>query len=175
MVLHDYNGSGSWSRAAIQARYDKLARQLQVAEPWELRPHEIVSATNRWVYPIMDCVIEGVGRGDVACIELGVEFIEQDQTFPFGRTLKSNTARALRRVGLTAVQQERVRKRVMEMLIADHTPREYREYAKLARRIGLGEWWGRVQGRLNLANPYFLRYYDYFRRHVMGYEPETAE
>jgi len=169
MVLRDYNGSGRWSRKAIQAYYDQLARRFRVAIPSDIRPNELVSVDIHWVYPVMFRVIEGIGRGDIACIEIGVEFIEEDQTFPFGRILKSNTARALRHVELTAAQKERIRKRVMEMLIAGHTPREYRQYAKLARKIGLGEWWTLAQGRLDLAKPYIRHYYDYFRLHVVGY------
>ena len=175
MVQHDYNGPGRWSREAIQARYDELARRLWVAEPCDLRPMEVTSGNSRWVYPVMFRVIEGIGQGNAACIELGVEFIEEDRPFPFGRILKSNTARALRRAELTPGQKERIRKRVIEMLIAGNTPREYREYAKLARRIGMGDWWARAQSRVDLANPYVRRYYDYFRQHVVGRESSGAE
>jgi hypothetical protein len=175
MVLHDYNGSGRWSRESILARYNELARRLQIKDLSDLRPKETTSADNRWVYPVMQRVVEGIGRGDVACIELGVEFIEEGQPFPFGRTLKSNTARALRRAELTVAQRERIRKRVIEMLIAGHTPREYRQYAKLARKIGLGDWWARAQGKLDLAIPHVRHYYDYYRQHVVGREPGTAE
>jgi hypothetical protein len=168
MVLHDYNGSGRWSRKAILAYYDQLARRLRVAVPSDIRPMELVSADVHWVYPVIDRVIEGIARGDIACIEIGVEFIEEDQTFPFGKRLKSNAARALRRAELTASQKERIRKRVMEMLIAGHTPHEYRQYAKLARKIGLGEWWAQALGRVDLAKPYVRRYFDYFRLHVVG-------
>ncbi len=38
-----------------------------------------------WIYPIMDQVIAGVERGDKACIAIGIEFIEEDQHFPFPR------------------------------------------------------------------------------------------
>jgi hypothetical protein len=168
MVLRDYNGSGRWSRKSILAYYDQLARRLRVAVPLDLRPMESVSADIQRVYPVMDRIIEGIGRGDVACIEIGVEFIEEDQTFPFGKRLKSNAARALRRAELTSRQKERIRKRVMEMLIAGYTPHEYRQYAKLARKIGLGEWWAQAQGRVDLTRPYVRRYHDYFRRHVVG-------
>ena len=175
MALLDYNGSGRWSREAIQARYDEFARRLRVAEPSDLQPMETASADNRWVYPVMERVIEGIGRGDVACVELGVEFIEEDRTFPFGRILKANAGRALRHAELTETQKERIRKRVVEMLIAGHTPREYRQYAKLARKIGLGKWWAWAQDRLNLSSPYVRHYYDYFRQHVVGCEPVVAE
>lgn len=74
-------------------------------------------------------------------IEIGVEFIEEDVRFRFGRVIKSNTARALRRAELTSKQVERVRTRVAHMLIAEHVPREYREYSKLLRKVGMGDWW----------------------------------
>jgi hypothetical protein len=173
-VLHDYNGAGRWTRAAIQSRYGELARLLGVATASDLQPQEVISADNRWVYPVMVRVIEGIARGDAACVELGVEFVGEDQPFPFGRMLKSNAARALRRAELTPSQRERVRQRVVEMLIAGNTPREYREYAKLVRKIGLGDWWAGARGRVNLASPHVRRYYDYFSRHVVG-ESSAAE
>ena len=37
-------------------------------------------------------VIEGIEAGDLACVRLGIEFIEEDAKFPFGKTLKSNAA-----------------------------------------------------------------------------------
>ena len=166
MVLHDYNGTGRWSREAIQCRYDELVRRLVVTEPSDLRPKEVISAENRSVYPVMERVIEGIGRGDVACIEIGVEFIEEDRPFPFGRILKANTARALRRAELTAAQKERIRKRVIEMLIGGNTPREYRQYAKLARKIGLGDCWAQAQDRLDLARSHVRHYYHYFKNNA---------
>ncbi|MDY3558536.1 hypothetical protein R5W23_005656 [Gemmata sp. JC673] len=173
-MQHDYNGSGRWSRAALLARYAELARRLRIEPPADLCPMEVTAAGERWVYPVMMRVIEGIGRGDAACVELGIAFIEEDSPFPFGRLLKSNTARALRRAALTPEQQERIRRRVIAMLVAGKTPREYREYAKLVRRIGVGEWWAQAEGRLNLASPYVRRYYDYFKRYVVGNEPSTA-
>jgi len=136
---------------------------------------EVTSGDSHWVYPVMFRVIEGIGRGNAACIELGVELIQEDRPLPFGRILKSNTARALRRAELTPGQKDRIRKRVIEMLIAGNTPREYREYAKLVRRIGVGDWWARAQGRMNLTIPHVRRYYDYFRQHVVGHEARGGE
>lgn len=37
-------------------------------------------------------VIEAIGAGDLACIRIGIEFMEEDVKFPFGKILKSNTA-----------------------------------------------------------------------------------
>jgi hypothetical protein len=166
MTIHDYNGSGRWSAEAIRARYLELARRFRIAEPSDLRPKETTCAEDRWIYPVMECVIEGIARGDCACSELGVEFIQESGSFPFGRMLKAKTARALRRAVLSPYQQESIRKRVVEMLIAGYMPPEYREYAKLAWKIGLGHWWVEAKDRVNLANKYMRRYYDYFERHA---------
>ena len=175
MLVRDYNGPGRWSREAIQARYGELAQRLRVLVPLDLQPLEVTAGDNHWVYPVMHRVIEGINRCDVACIELGVEFIEEDSRFPFGRILKGNTARALRRAELTDAQKERVRRRVVEMLVAGHTPREYRQYAKLVRKIGLGDWWARTEDRLDLEKPYVRKYYLYFRKFVLGNKSSRAE
>jgi hypothetical protein len=82
--------------------------------------------------------------------------------------LKANVARALRRAPLTAGQEERIRKRVVEMLCAGYLPREYRQYAKLARRIGLGDMLSRVEQEADLNNVWVRHYYEYFKEHAAG-------
>jgi hypothetical protein len=126
-------------------------------------PREHVEGGVRWVYPIMESVILGIERGDKACIELGLEFIEEDGKFPFGKVLKSNTARALRRATLTQEQVERVRERIAKLFLAGQIPHEFREYAKLLRHVGLGKWWPAIKQHSVLTNPYVKRYYEYFR------------
>ena len=161
MEVIDYNGPGRWTRDAIRARYAEYARRFGIRVPIDLRPREHSDDTRRWVYPVMEQVIDGIEAGDPACVELGIEFIEEDQKFPFGKMLKSNTARALRRASLRAEQVERVRKRVIGMLIAGHVPHEFREYAKLLRTVGVGEGWASVLGQLDQSNPYVMRFYEY--------------
>ena len=114
----------------------------------------------------MDHVIEGIEAGDPACAELGIEFIETNDSFAFGKILKSNVARALRRTTLTAVQEERIRRRVVEMLEAGYLPREFRQYAKLARKLGLREWLPRIKQLAELGDPWVQRYCVYFEEHA---------
>ena len=161
MKVIDYNGTGRWTLDAIRERYAEHARRLHVRPPAALSPREHSDGATRWIYPVMDAVIAGIEAGDAACVELGVEFIQEDQKFPFGKTLKANTARALRRATLDAGQVERVRDRVIAMLVAGHVPREFREYAKLLRKIGVGERWSSVRERLDHSNPHVMRFYDY--------------
>jgi hypothetical protein len=160
----DYNGSGDWSASAIQERYLQHARSTGQKELRDLTPCQQVDGTIRWVYPVMDKVIAGIEAGDAACVELGVEFIESAGKQPFGRTLHSNTARALRRATLNAPQIDRLRNRILAMLVKAEVPREFHEYAKLLRRIGIGPDWRQVVSAVNRANPYVMRYVQYFER-----------
>jgi hypothetical protein len=159
MSVIDYNGEGRWSRREILARYQRLAAEIGI-EPRDLSPLEYSDGRGRhWVYPVMNKVIEGIEAGDPACVRLGIEFIEEDAKFPFGKILKSNTARALRRASLSEEQKERIRRRVFGMLRSANVPREFREYAKLVRKIGfdLGEL-----GDVPEENQYVAKFRSYF-------------
>jgi hypothetical protein len=162
----DYNGVGFWSADEVLRRYSEYAKKYHIHTPRDLRPVTHSEGDKSWIYPVMDRVIEGIEAGDLACAEIGIEFIEEDQTFTFGRILKSNTARALRRASLTEEQKERIRKRVVGMLIAGHVPREYRQYAKLARKIGLGDWLNEIKRQVPTDKPWINRYREYFEEHA---------
>jgi hypothetical protein len=164
MEVIDYNGTDFWSVDEVRARYKKYARRFQITEARDLSPIVHSNGDKQWIYPVMDAVIEGIEHGDLACAELGIEFIEEDRLFAFGRILKSNTARALRRASLTDEQKERIRKRVVEMLGRRYLPREYRQYAKLARKIGLGSWLSRIEEQSD--NPWAKHFYSYFKEHA---------
>lgn len=162
METRDYNGPDAWSLDGVRRRYRMLARELGVPVAIELTPLEHQEGDVRWVYPVMDAVIKGIARGDAACVELGVEFVESGHQQPFGRILHSNTARALRRTALTPKQSDRLRTRILGMLVAGQVPHEFKQYAKLLRHVGLGKAWERVKTQINHANPYVMRYVRYF-------------
>ncbi len=161
--LRDYNGTGVWSVSAVQARYRQYCERLQVANPRSLEPRESREGQIIWIYPIMENVIEGIQSDDAACIALGIDFIEEDDHFAFGKTLKSNTARSLRRACLTEEQKGRLRKRIVTMLASGIVPHEMREYAKLLRVIGVGEYWPRLERDVPRDNPYAMRFYKALR------------
>jgi hypothetical protein len=109
----------------------------------------------------MDKVIEGIENGDQACKRIGIEFIEEDGKFPFGKILKSNTARALRRSELSKVEIDRIRKRLVHMLIEGNVPHEFKEYAKLLKKIGIGEAEAYLKKHAKRENPYVMKYVEY--------------
>ena len=156
----DYNGVGRWSRDEILRRYAVYAREMGI-EPRDLLPRESNERGRRRIYPVMNRVIDGIAAGDRACIRLGIEFINEDAKFPFGKILKANTARALRRTSLSEDQKERIRRRVFAMLQAGVIPHEYREYAKLVRRIGFQL--AKVP-EVDPANVYASRFHHYFEQ-----------
>ncbi len=166
MKLIDYNGSGIWSVDEVLRRYKKYAQQLGIETLRDLRPLVHSTDEGTWIYPVMDRVIEGIEHGDLACAQLGVEFIETNESFAFGKTLKSNIARALRHVTLSEVLKERIRKRVVEMLMTGYLPREFRQYAKLARKIGLSEWLPVIKKQAALGDPWVQHYYSYFEKYA---------
>jgi len=107
----------------------------------------------KWIYPVMYKVIAGIEQGDAACRRIGAEFIEEDRKFTFGKIVKSNTARALRRSELTTEEQERIRRRLVAMLIEGNVPHEYKQYVKLLKKIGVGEYRDEVESRNQTVEP----------------------
>lgn len=147
----------------VQRRYRDYCAASHVESCRSLSPRELREGDIHWIYPIMDEVIQGIEENDVACIALGIDFAEEDARFPFGATLKSNTARALRRSNLTEVQKSRLRERISTMLVSGVIPREMREYVKLLRTVGVGEHWPRLDREIPRDNPYAMRYYKTLR------------
>lgn len=163
MEVRDYNGDDEWSKDEIIRRYSLYCRELKVHKPIDLSPVVYVKDAVTWIYPVMDKVIEGIEQGDAACRRIGIEFIEQDRKFMFGKILKSNTARALRRSELTSEEQERVSRRLVKMLLEGNVPHEYKQYAKLLKKIGVQDYWSEIENRIDRSNQYAMKYYEYLK------------
>jgi hypothetical protein len=162
--IRDYNGTGEWSAQAVRRRYLDYRARYGEGSRRDLKPREHVEGDVRWIYPIMEAVADGIRAGDPACVDLGVEFIESAHKQPFGRILHARVARALRRTALSAAHVTRLRARILAMLVAGQVPHEYREYAKLLRRIGLGDTWAATRQQVDEGNPYVMRHVNYFDR-----------
>ena len=159
--IRDYNGQGRWSGEAIESRFKSYARTFGTTIT-DLSPQTYQKGDVTWIYPSADAVIEGIKKRDPACVEIGIELIEESASMPFGMILKSNTARALRQVDdmLTESQRSRIRNRVADMLVAGYMPREFVQYVKLARKIGMGAVLSRIQAEADLEIPWVRRYFE---------------
>lgn len=160
LEIINYNGKDKRSLSNVLRRYAEYCAQLGTSQ-LQLYPHEHIEGNRKWIYPVMDEVIKAIEFGDPAAKLIGIEFIEQDQGFVFGRTLKSNTARALRRADLTEEEKARIRRRVVQMLLHGNMCREYREYAKLLKHIGLAEHKAEIEKLADTSNPYAAKYVRY--------------
>ena len=165
MEVRDYNGTGAWTAEAVIQRYHVYCRQ-HGHPPRVLQPREHVEGDVRWIYPVVDAVIDGIVAADPACVELDVEFVESGHKQPFGRILHAKVARSLRRVALSPDQIQRLRTRILILLIEGQVPHEYRDYARLLRRIGLGPTWPDVRQSIDAGNRYVMRYVTYFDGHA---------
>jgi hypothetical protein len=165
-ALHiDYNGAGIWSVEGIQKRYKEYASAANV-KPQELIPRRHIEGERMWVFPLMEQVIERIEHGDEAAIEIGIDFIMEDDFFVFGSILKSNTARSLRRVSLSQNQQKKIRERLIAMLLSGQVPREWREYKRLLKAVGIGSLWPVLESGIDRQNQYVMRYYTYLDEHA---------
>ena len=161
--LRDYNGVDNWSAQEVRKRYTRYCDLQHVREPLVLMPVQHQEGDVIWIYPIMWEVIRGIQAGDQACMAIGVEFVEEDELFVFGRLLKANTARALRRAQLPEDLKARLRQRIVSMLLTGMVPREVREYWKLLRDIGVGADWPRLEANVPRDNPFAMRFYNRLR------------
>jgi hypothetical protein len=165
-MLIDYNGPGDWGLRAVQERYRHYALAMQVTSPLPLEPDRSSDGTSERIYPVMDEVISRAEAGDPACVELAIELVESGHSQPFGRLLKYRAARALRRVPLSEPQAARLRRRVLSLLDSNGVCREFREYAKLLRALGLPENWRELCRNADASNPYVRKYLDYLETYA---------
>lgn len=156
--IRDNNGTGEWSWRSVQERYKAECANLglspQVPEPARRSEGNVL-----WIYPIMLEVVKGIVSGDAACTQIGIKFIEQDQSFPNGFDLKYHTARALRRTTLTEEQKQRIRERVSSMLLRGHMCPELHEYIRLLKKIGFEKYRDQLTAHLSTnSHPANARY-----------------
>ena len=183
----DADGIGKWSRAEIGRRYHAYCREFRCS-PRDI-DFELAGpyyGDRGWlnyyrdgplIMPVIRQVIEGIERNDPACIEIGVELIEEDARFAFGKLMKAYVANALRRAAacLSETQKRRIRERVVNLLVKGIVPHEMRQYARLVKRIGSGPqavFLAELHQHLTAigpaANPYALRFVRYLVNPKLG-------
>jgi hypothetical protein len=176
----DADGTGKWSRADIESRYRTYCHQFG-SNPRDI-DFELAGTHyhNRpWIMPVIMQVVEGIAQDDPACVEIGIELIEEDAKFAFGKIMKANVANALRRGKLSEAQKQRIGDRVAGLLAKGIVPHEMRQYTRLMKRIGLGSQAGalveqhrRLMEVGQAANPHLLRFLRYLVDPKLGPRPE---
>ena len=137
------DGKDIWQFPQVQSRYRRYCAHFGI-EHTELVFHPYY-VERGWTAGILDVLVDRMKSGDLAAAQIGIEMMEEDRGLAFGPIIKSNIPRALVKCDLTESHKERVRKRVVAMLLRPFLPKEFRQYAWLARRIGLGDWAQKLQ------------------------------
>jgi hypothetical protein len=172
MQVTGWNGKRGWSSEAVLARYVRYCRQLNRASNGLGPARYAPPADADWIPPVMGEVAAAIQKGDPAAVMIGIEFLEEDAGFPFGMLLKSNVARRLRQnAALDESQKEVLRRRFTDMLLRGYLPREFREYAKLFRKIGLGVHREAIERKADLSNRFVRRWCWYLLQDHEGPRP----
>ncbi|MCH9652171.1 MAG: hypothetical protein K0U98_28340 [Deltaproteobacteria bacterium] len=175
MGIFNRNQHGKWKGSEIVRRYREYAQQFRVGKRRPLNAATYGEDPNHWGHLVMNRVIQGIDAHDPACAQIGIELIEEDRGFLFGAIYKANTAKALRRCeSLTHGQISRIRSRVVGMLQSGEVPREYREYAKLLRAVGIGPYRKEIEDAVP-RNRFATRAKAYFLNHCFPVDETRAK
>ena len=134
----DLDNKDIWQFERVRRRYARYCARYHIDHvDLEVSAYDIERG---WTAGIIDCLLERAKLGDLAAAQICIEMMEEDRGLAYGSIVKSNIPRALAKCELTIAHQERICKRVVEMLLRPFLPKEFRQYAWLARRIGLGKF-----------------------------------
>lgn len=138
----DYNSEGKWSVENVLKRYDVLKSIHTPAKDFELKPR-IHTDSNRgitWIYHIMNSVGDGILLGDQACVELAIQFIQDDVMDSHTGYIRERLARALKNIALSDIQKKKITQTFMNQLKTGNMYKEFGEYIKLFKVIGIEDY-----------------------------------
>lgn len=96
-----------------------------------------------WVSSVFENLRDSVALGNEEAIEIACIFIEYDPTWlPFGKLIKSNLARALKKVvpKIVTMNRRKIIIVTLKLLQEKYTPRELEDYAKLVKKFPSSEY-----------------------------------
>lgn len=103
-----------------------MVESLGVAIPYELEPRTHTNSNGMtWIYNIMESVADGVKNGEPACVELSVQYIEDNVMGSTTGYIRERMARRLRRANLNERQKARLSFVFMQQLRHEKLLKEY--------------------------------------------------
>ena len=119
--------------ATIEALENFLGKKLTAYYD----PREIVIHHGLQVGAVCDDLAKLVKRGNPEAVSFACKIIVMDPRLPFGKIIKSNFARALKRqVSLiTDIEKSGIVKKAIDLLNMEFCPRELEDYCKLLKRF----------------------------------------
>ena len=127
--------------AAVVRRHSDLRTRLGGVRGFELVPRTYTNSGGMtWVYNIMESVVDGVRLGDQACIEISVEYIEDQVMGSCTGYIRERMARTLRHAQLSSSQRDRLARVFLFQLASGCLYKEFKEYIRLFKVIGVDEY-----------------------------------
>lgn len=115
-------------------------------------PEQTISHSGIMLGRVGDNLAKVVATGDSLAIEDACRLISKDPKLPFGKLIKSNLARALRKAAKYVPEADRTRivQRTASILSLEYCPREAEDYCKLVKHLGAAE----ARAVVETANPH---------------------
>jgi len=168
------DGTGQWRNSEIIVRYRRWCMCLN-QRPAGISATEGFYGERGWACVVVRQLVALMKTGDLAAAWIAIELIEEDGGFAFGRLLKAECARELRRMPLNEEQKQRIRQRVVTMLALGFVPHEFRQYSRLARHIGLGSAAQDLEALRAHPNPWVGWHIGYLLDGTHGPHPERRD
>ena len=114
-------------------------------------PENLIEHTAIKVSMVMDSLACSVKDTDLQAIDDACKIIAIDLHMPFGKIIKSNLARALKKNALhiSKKNKQSIVEITASILSLEHCPREAEDYCKLIKKCGINE----IQSVIKLSNP----------------------
>jgi hypothetical protein len=103
----------------------------------EYVPSNAVEHPAIWVGQCLTALASAVANGDARAMSIACDLIEQDPKLPFGKLIKSDLARALKKqaLRLTVTERQQVLVATQKLLNLPFAPRELEDYGKLVKKF----------------------------------------
>ena len=151
----NYNPEGKWSVESVQNRYRKLSLEVGGVGGYQPEPNVYTNpGGTTWIYNIMESVVDGIQLGDMACVQLSIEYIQDNIMGPTTGYIRERMARALRNSELTNDQKKQLANIFLNMLHSGQLLKEFREYCRLFKVIGVDPYQNDIeQFRASIGTP----------------------
>jgi hypothetical protein len=134
----NYNHHEKWSVEAVKQRYSELRILLGGVEGFEPNPRQYTNKGGiTWIYNIMDAIADGVQLGDNACIQLSIDYIQDNIMGSSTGYIRERIARALRHAELKEHQKKQLAEAFLHQLDHQNLHKEFKEYSRLFKTIGI--------------------------------------
>ncbi|WP_434339813.1 hypothetical protein [Motilimonas cestriensis] len=157
MMKINYNPDGKWSVESVQKRYRELS--LVYGGVGDFFPEPKVYINQRgamWTYNIMKSVVDGVQLGDKACIQLSIEYIQDNLVASTTGYIRERMARALCTAELSNSQKKALVNVFLTMLENGNLQQQFREYIRLFKYIGIEPYLKDIE-RYRLSEKQYIR------------------